>query len=111
MEGAARSFPWRQRLQQLANQLRVSCGIECRDMQQHFNGLSGVRSEKSQAALFEAGSNADSIGKQTLLISETRAKTAEALVLLPGLPLLLLCVLAASTADSVRILETDAVAP
>lgn len=40
-EGAARSFPWRQRLQQLANQLRVSCGIECRDMQQHFNGLSG----------------------------------------------------------------------
>lgn len=33
-------MPWHQRLQQLSNQLRVSCGIECRDMQHYFNGLS-----------------------------------------------------------------------
>ncbi|KAL8275808.1 hypothetical protein Esti_000371 [Eimeria stiedai] len=33
-------IPWHHRMQQLSNQLRVSCGIECRDMQHYFNGLS-----------------------------------------------------------------------
>ena len=34
--------PWHQRLQQLSNKLRVSCGVQCAAMQHFFAGLSHV---------------------------------------------------------------------
>ncbi|XP_026191036.1 uncharacterized protein LOC34619694 [Cyclospora cayetanensis] len=37
--------PWRQRLQQLTNKLRVSCGIECTGMQHFFSGLSAKQQQ------------------------------------------------------------------
>lgn len=51
-------MPWHHRLQQLSNQLRVSCGIECRDMQHYFNGLSAVRALLLAAAAARAAAAA-----------------------------------------------------